>query len=313
MLYIVPATVAASQHPSLHLLASHLTPAPARTLLLQYEVETYFTAAAQNMVLNVMYFNKYWLGLNSTASRWPTYQWLDRYQFDTRSADAFNHWGMEAVAGQQPDSARTLCAAANAWLNKTATSSLPGRTGSFRAWGWDDQNCNSANAFICKYLPADAEYTYTQNSNLYVLNTSMVDFATAHDRCGQMGAHLASWTSLAEQNSVEQNFYTAYKLVSPYHSKYWMGIRLPNGNLWPNFTWTDPVNTDRPTAAGKPWGSYRSAQVNNTEPNNTPAPQYCGVGNYTQRTGSPQVFGWADANCADQYAFICRKRREWRC
>jgi hypothetical protein len=278
--------------------------------LLQYEVEAYFTDAAQGSVLNVMYFTKYWVGMNSTARTWPVYQWLDKYQYDSRSADAYLHWGTDANAGAQPDSAKSLCVAANAWLNYTSTSSLPGRSGSYRSWGWDDQNCNAQMASICKYLPQKAEYTFMTSGNTYVLNTTMVDAQTASDRCGQLGGHLASWTSLAEQNSVEQNFLSNNKLALPYHSKYWLGIKLTPGGLWPNFTFNDPVNTDKPVAAGKPWGAYKSSTVNNTEPNNTPAPQYCAVGNYTERMGSPSVFGWADAFCGDQFPFICRIRRE---
>jgi hypothetical protein len=257
-----------------------------------------------------MYFTKYWMGMNSTAKSWPVYQWLDKFQFDTRSADAYLHWGTDANSGAQPDSAKSLCVAANAWLNYTSTSSLAGRSGSYKGWGWDDQNCNTQMVFICKYLPQKAEYTYSANGNTYVLNTTMVDAQAASDRCGQLGGHLASWTSLAEQNGVEQNFLSNYKLALPYHSKYWMGIKLTPGGMWPNFTFNDPVNSDNPTAAGKPWGAYKSATVNNTEPNNTPAPQYCAVANYTERNGSPSVFGWADAYCGDQYPFICRIRRE---
>jgi hypothetical protein len=54
------------------------------------------------------------------------------------------------------------------------------------------------------------------------------------------------------------------------------------------------------------WGSYSSGGIDIPEPNNMLFPENCAVANYTQRYGTPQAWGFADAPCGMLAAFICR-------
>jgi hypothetical protein len=55
------------------------------------------------------------------------------------------------------------------------------------------------------------------------------------------------------------------------------------------------------------WGSYPlDASSSLPEPNNIDNPEFCAVGNYSQRYGAPQVWAFADANCGIRAPFMCR-------
>jgi hypothetical protein len=114
--------------------------------------------------------------------------------------------------------------------------------------------------------------------------------------------------SAAEQNYVEQAFYTGYQMLLPYHSNYWIGALIGKGK-WPNFYWLDKTI---PFSGYLSWGTFRLLNgATSQEPNNSPMPENCAVGNWTERMGSStSVFGWADTACGQKFAAICKKRRE---
>ena len=116
--------------------------------------------------------------------------------------------------------------------------------------------------------------------------------------------------STAEQNAVEQAFYSSYQLKLPYHGNYWIGAQIGKGK-WPNFYWVDKT-IPYDASAYMAWGTWRPLQGSSTqqEPNNNPVPENCAVGNWTERHQSPQVFGWADTFCGGKFPAICKRRRE---
>lgn len=50
------------------------------------------------------------------------------------------------------------------------------------------------------------------------------------------------------------------------------------------------------------WGVYQPGSI--AEPNSLVPGENCAVGNATQSYDN--AFGWADANCAQQFAFMCK-------
>ncbi len=138
-------------------------------------------------------------------------------------------------------------------------------------------------------------YNYTSPvTNLtYLLNTTMVSYSTAQSTCKNSGGHLVAWFSLDEQADVELAFVTGGSLLPTFHKMYWMGF---SALQWPDWKWVDPTAGRFSNAAYKHWGM--------DEPNNDPALQLCGAGNYTQAYGN--AWGWADANCGTKLPFICK-------
>jgi hypothetical protein len=114
--------------------------------------------------------------------------------------------------------------------------------------------------------------------------------------------------SAAEQNYVEQAFYTGYQMLLPFHGNYWIGAQIGKGK-WPNFYWLDKT-IPYDSAGYMSWGTYRLLNgATSPEPNNTPVPENCAVGNYSQLMGTPPRFGWADTFCGQKLPAICKKRR----
>ena len=86
----------------------------------------------------------------------------------------------------------------------------------------------------------------------FVLNTDLVDYATAETRCEGMNGYLVSYENLEEQIEVEDVFLSQYTLDFTYYNKYWIGLRVPQGNVWPHFEWAVP-----PVANWSHWGGWR--------------------------------------------------------
>jgi hypothetical protein len=101
-------------------------------------------------------------------------------------------------------------------------------------------------------------------------------------------------------------------LVPQSNPAYWNGLQADG---WPTFKWSD-VMVPSPNEKGgyANWGTFYNP--NNPEamyvpePNNMKPPEQCAVGNYTQGTGKPFTWAWADSNCYNTFVSICRINRE---
>jgi hypothetical protein len=80
---------------------------------------------------------------------------------------------------------------------------------------------------------------------------------------------------------------------------------MPTGTR--RFGWFDGTSPESSGYSG--WGTYVEGRVATEEPNNKPSPQDCGVANLTQAIAG--LYGWADADCAMQYPFVCEISRRW--
>jgi hypothetical protein len=97
---------------------------------------------------------------------------------------------------------------------------------------------------------------------------------------------------------VEQYYISEGQLFPLYHQVYWNGLRAQS---WPRFSWIDNV-TPMPSGANyRHWGTYQPGNV--AEPNSLVPGENCGVSNFTESYGN--VWGWADANCDNEFPFIC--------
>ncbi len=99
----------------------------------------------------------YWLGLNTTASAWPAFAWLQRYlgwnpnAFGSNSGAGgeYQHWGV--VSSGEEDSAVQVVLPDNAkgseWCGGAAVAhAFDG------AWGWDDRGCGVKQSFMCRWV-----------------------------------------------------------------------------------------------------------------------------------------------------------------
>jgi hypothetical protein len=163
----------------------------------------------------------------------------------------------------------------------------------------------------------------------------MVDQATAETICNREGAHLASYTSLAEQvgmqrlaclalvllhatpappasrwraptllppcaqAEVEQFYIKRAELVGSFHEGYWLGLQYNNeSGAW---YWNDFSQFDM-EAGYSHWGV--------TVPDYVPEPSKnasCSVANASEAFDRPLAWGWSDATCTDLFPFVCRK------
>ncbi len=188
--------------------------------------------------------------------------------------------------------------------------------------------------------PGTASYTAPSTGATYIVNTKPATFAAAEAFCNRNGGHLASYTSLEEQNETETNFvasgeglgrpcagagitadYSAaagVSLASPFpagallpgfHKSYWLGLAITD--RWPLFGWLDlsPAPPRNGSALGPVyahWGYYMPQNI--LEPNNIFGAEDCGVANATQAYGG--AWGWSDTRCNASLPFICRVTRE---
>jgi hypothetical protein len=101
----------------------------------QQEVEGYYLR--QGYLLPT-YHDNYWMGLNTSSSNWPRFNWTER-TIRSPGSGAYQHWGRPEGGVPEPNNNRVgLCAVCNASLSYT------------NAWGWADTMCNMTNAFICR-------------------------------------------------------------------------------------------------------------------------------------------------------------------
>ena len=147
--------------------------------------------------------------------------------------------------------------------------------------------------------------------NAYMLNTTIDDMYAHQAACQLLGGHLVSYTSLQEQQEVEELFVSQGVLLPAYHLRYWLGLYIPyrDPKLWPGFLWHD--GSHAPTTHAKPldtyghWGLWEDLSgVERQEPNNAFPPEFCAVANFSQV--HEQAWGWSDQNCEGLYIAICK-------
>jgi hypothetical protein len=81
-----------------------------------------------------------------------------------------------------------------------------------------------------------------------------------------------------------------------FHKNYWLGLRTANH---PAFRWMDPFAKGPGPDTYLHWGSDGSVK----EPNNRVPPEFCAVGNWTQRYDN--TWGWADTRCSGSFPSMC--------
>ncbi len=152
----------------------------------------------------------------------------------------------------------------------------------------------------------DNTYRYVSSSNdSFILHTTATDFATAERSCNMDGGHLVYYTSLAEQQEVEQYFVMLGVLYPSFTPAYWLGLRSSR-IAWPRFEWMSYLAPAPDRDAYEHWG------VGDTwrEPDNKAGGEYCGAANYTELFD--EAWGWADNNCTQAMPYMCKVDGESR-
>jgi hypothetical protein len=257
------------------------------SLVEQAEVEQFYIKRSD---LVGSFHQSYWIGLQYDNVS-ETWSWNDFRSYDP--ATSYTHWGTTVPDYVPEPSKNASCSVANA----SEAFERPS------AWGWSDGDCSMLFPFICRKAAPDA-YVYVSNttSATYILNTSMLDFASASQTCNDIGGNLVYYSTVEEQLEVEQHFASRRELLAEYnHGFYWIGYRA-QGN--PAFDWVDPQ------ALGieySHWGTYMP--LGQPEPNNLMAPENCAGANATE-TLPDGAFGWSDEACSIKAQFICKVLRE---
>jgi hypothetical protein len=286
----------------------------------QVETETYFLKPT---MLNPIYYWRYWIGLSTPSWNPNTFAWQDGFTpGPSRLKGDYLNWGTyvdfwnPAITAVEPDNQFNpeLCGTADYREMKTV---IVGNS-TAQAFGWADNNCTASWPYVCKYLPPPIVMTYYSPTfnKTYVLNTTRMNNNDAEQFCRDNGGHMASWSSAAEQNEVEEYFTAPYKLLLPYMPQYWIGLRSKGGWSARGFQWLDQSLPAPGLNASvySNWGIKKQAgKPDVQEPDNMFGSETCAVANWTQVVTSPlKVWGWSDTLCTGRYPVICTVQREWR-
>jgi hypothetical protein len=105
---------------------------------------------------------------------------------------------------------------------------------------------------------------------------------------------------------VETQFQAKFQLQPPYHSAYWMGLRIRRGVTWTK-TGFKPIDPAYATVYNEANGTA-SVYTNwaASEPNNNRSNEICSVGNWTMRNGTVEAWGWQDIQCQARLPAICK-------
>jgi hypothetical protein len=286
------------------------------------------------------YHKNYWLGLTADDQR--KWSWLDKTSFPSYGNSKYINWGvLQPGSIPEPNNAvdpPETCAVANFTMT-------PMNTNPYRAFWADTScytNYISICRLSSKWRPLPAigllprlpsachclrpvvagilltgmawpalpcpalatapgpQLIYTNDTTgvSYLLNTQPTNFTAAEQYCNDNGGHLIGLGSLEEQHEVEEYYINDGQLFPLYHQVYWNGLRAQS---WPRFSWIDNV-TPMPSGSNyRQWGTYQPGNI--AEPNSLVPGENCGVSNHTQSYGN--VWGWADANCDNEFPFIC--------
>jgi hypothetical protein len=185
------------------------------------------------------YHRGYWIGLKAASPR--NFDWIDSTSIPAL-ASGWKNWGPG-----QPDNSMSneLCASA----------SYDMRAGSPPTWGWQDVGCGMPLPLMCRMQKPQPQKVFTHSSgSRYLLNTQRMNFSRAETFCNVNGGRLASYSSAAEQQAVEQFYVDGGMLLPNFarHSTYWMGLRAAT---WPRFTWLDATLPAPAAASFINWGT----------------------------------------------------------
>jgi hypothetical protein len=155
-------------------------------------------------------------------------------------------------------------------------------------------------------LPSDLSYTVSDVfvSSLdggFYLSPTPANASEAETACQSYGSgHLASYTSLAEQQEVEALLIDSGWLLPGFHSAYWLGYQS-NASYVSTFVALDSSVKAKSNYTN--WGSYMPGNI--SEPNNLLyPPETCSVANHTQRANG--TWRWSDTGCGLRFAYVCR-------
>jgi hypothetical protein len=151
-------------------------------------------------------------------------------------------------------------------------------------------------------------YKVSKTGNEFVLRTNNMSWSNAQKECNIWGGHLASYVNRDEQIEVEQFYISNGYLFPKYNTFYWMGLTTPTADpqVWGYVDPTAPFNS----TSYQNWGVAVGDDNMGPEPNNFFGDEKCAGGNFTE--AKEGAAGWADAQCGQQFVFMCRLLREWR-
>jgi hypothetical protein len=114
----------------------------------QVEAEQYFVG---QKIIHPVHYPRYWIGLNSSASAWPKFKWIDGWSPGPADYDpAYTNWGTDSAGGSEPNNGTAgFCAVADYLEAKNVTSNVT------FAWGWNDQDCSLRRPSLCWQPPRE--------------------------------------------------------------------------------------------------------------------------------------------------------------
>jgi hypothetical protein len=84
-----------------------------------------------------------------------------------------------------------------------------------------------------------------------------------------------------------------------------MGLSTSSLKTWPKFKWLDGLPAPS-NITYQHWGTMNPQAL--LEPNNYERqPELCAVANASQAYDNPPAWGWADSNCGNEFAFMCKR------
>ncbi len=289
------------------------------------------------------YHTFYWMGL--VADQWPKFYWKDLTPVEGGDILDVGHWGYfmpqnirepNNIYGQEDCVGANLTQAwdgAWGWSDTQCSGKWPAlcRIVPNRQWYYKSPTTNLTYIFNNSFVNQQDGELGCQDSGGHLVSFHAIEeqqevraarlvLHTWHFICNAM--HILSvlmqqqGTGCSKPNpacttsgcmlilllhaSQVEDYYIGKGILMPgFHKSYWVGLRA---SAWPDFAWID--RTANTVIDYAHWGLLPDGSQ---EPNNSPAPQLCGLSNYSQAYGG--AWGWSDANCADSFPFICRMLR----
>ena len=103
---------------------------------------------------------------------------------------------------------------------------------------------------------------------------------------------------------VETHFQGRFQLQPPFHTAYWMGLRIKKGTTWGKNNFK-PLDNAYAQVYNEPNASIYTNWAA-TEPNNGRSNELCSIGNWTMRNGTVETWGWQDTQCQARLPAICK-------
>lgn len=146
----------------------------------------------------------------TSYTEWPTWRTLDSTVPAPGEPGSYDHWS--AAAANKLQLPRTTGVKAREFCG------LGNFTSTFQyAWGWGAAACMQKFVFICKIKLPDPNappFKFVSSSGVaFNFHNTPVSFEEAEKVCNQECGHIASYSSLAEQNEVEQGLIVAVSSV----------------------------------------------------------------------------------------------------